>query len=50
MAEKQGANITVKQLYILPKYLNTERMKTLIAVGREDKVPLYMQASSPLTS
>jgi hypothetical protein len=50
MAEKQGANITVKQLYILPKYLNTEQMKTLIAVGREDKVLLYMQVSSPLTS
>jgi hypothetical protein len=50
MAEKQGANITVKQLYILPKYLDTERMKTLMAVGREDEVPLYMQVSSPLTS
>jgi hypothetical protein len=50
MAEKQGANITVKQLYILPKYLDTERMKTLMAVGREDEVPLYMQAGSPLTS
>ncbi|KAI1563203.1 hypothetical protein PtrEW13061_012065, partial [Pyrenophora tritici-repentis] len=31
MAEKQGANITVKQLYVLPKYLDTERMKTLMA-------------------
>jgi hypothetical protein len=48
MAEKQGANITVKQLYILPKYLDTERMKTLMAVGREDEVPLYMQVGSPL--
>jgi hypothetical protein len=46
MAEKQGANITVKQLSILLKYLDTERMKTLIAVGKEDEVPLYMQASS----
>ena len=50
MAEKQGANITVKQLHVLLKYLNTERIKTLIAVGKEDKVPLYMQASCPLTS
>jgi hypothetical protein len=50
MAEKQGANITVKQLYVLPKYLDTERMKTLMAVGKEDEVPLYMQASFPLTS
>jgi hypothetical protein len=50
MAVKQGANITVKQLYILPKYLNIERMKTLITVGREDEVPLYMQVSSPLPS
>jgi hypothetical protein len=50
MAEKQGANITVKQLYILPKYLDTVRMKTLMAIGREDEVPLYMQVSSPLTS
>ncbi|KAI1680238.1 hypothetical protein KJE20_10878 [Pyrenophora tritici-repentis] len=43
MAEKQGAKITVKQLYVLPKYLDTERMKTLMAVGKEDEVPLYMQ-------
>ncbi|KAI1663873.1 DUF3435 containing protein [Pyrenophora tritici-repentis] len=43
MAEKQGANITVKQLYVLPKYLDTERMKTLMAVGKEDEMPLYMQ-------
>jgi hypothetical protein len=42
MAEKQSANITVKQLYILLKYLNTEQIKTLIAIGREDEVPLYM--------
>jgi hypothetical protein len=25
-------------------------MKTLMAVGKEDEVPLYMQASFPLTS
>jgi hypothetical protein len=47
MAKKQGANITVKQLFVLPKYLDTERMKTLMAVGKEDEVPLYMQASTP---
>ncbi|KAJ8112520.1 hypothetical protein OPT61_g5132 [Boeremia exigua] len=43
MAQKQGASITVKQLFVLPKYLDTERMKTLMAVGKEDEVPLYMQ-------
>jgi hypothetical protein len=50
MAMKLGATITVEQLYILPKYLDTERMKTLMAVGKEDEVPLYMQVSFPLTS
>ena len=50
IAEKQGANITVKQLYVLLKYLDTEWMKTLIAVGKENDVLLYIQASSPLTS
>jgi hypothetical protein len=50
MAQKQGANITVKQLYVLLNYLDTERMKTLMAVGKEGEVPLYMQASFPLTS
>jgi hypothetical protein len=50
MAQKLGATITVKQLYILPKYLDTERMKTLMAVGKEDEVPLYMQVSFLLTS
>ncbi|KAF1965166.1 hypothetical protein BU23DRAFT_561342 [Bimuria novae-zelandiae CBS 107.79] len=43
MAKKQGGTITVKQLYILPKYLDTERMKTLMAVGKDDEMPLYMQ-------
>jgi hypothetical protein len=50
MAEKHSANITVKQLRVLPKYLDTDRMKTLMAVGKEDEVPLYIQVSSPLTS
>jgi hypothetical protein len=49
MAKEQGAKITVKQLYVLPKYLDTERMKILMAVGKEDEVPLYMQVSSPST-
>lgn len=52
MAREQGADITVKQLYILPKYLDTERMKVLMAVGKDDEVPLYMQVSPstpPLT-
>lgn len=45
LAKGLGARITVKQLYILPKYLTTERMKTLMAVGKDDDVPLYMQVS-----
>jgi hypothetical protein len=49
MAKIQGAKITVKQLYVLPKYLDTERMRTLMAVGKEHEVPLYMQVSSPPT-
>jgi hypothetical protein len=52
-AEELGATITVKQLYILPKYLNSERIKTLMAVGKDDYVPLYMQVrsshASPMT-
>ena len=47
MAKTQNANIIVKQLYVLPKYLDTERMKTLMAVGKEDEVPLYMQVGFP---
>lgn len=49
MAKKLGATITFEQLYILPKYLDTERMKTLMAVREEDEVLLYMQVSFPLT-
>jgi hypothetical protein len=48
MAEEHGADITVEQLYILPKYLNTERMKVLMGVGKDDEVPLYMQVSPSL--
>ncbi|KAL5436043.1 hypothetical protein PMIN05_006888 [Paraphaeosphaeria minitans] len=43
MAKQQGGTITVKQLHILPKYLDTERMKTLMAVVSDDDMPLYMQ-------
>jgi hypothetical protein len=50
IAKKLGATITVKQLYILLKYFDTEQMKTLMAVGKEDEVPLYMQVIFPLTS
>jgi hypothetical protein len=49
MAQKHGGSIAVKQLYILDKYLDTERMKTLMAVGKDDEMPLYMQASPHLT-
>jgi hypothetical protein len=47
-AERLGATITVKRLYILPNHLNSERMKTLMAVGKDDNVPLYMQVSYSL--
>jgi hypothetical protein len=43
MAQKQNATITVEPLYMLPKYLDTERMKALMAVGKDDDMPLYMQ-------
>ncbi|KAK7182356.1 hypothetical protein PSPO01_11590 [Paraphaeosphaeria sporulosa] len=43
MAREQGGTITVKPLYILSKYLDTERMKTLMAVRNDDDMPLYMQ-------
>jgi hypothetical protein len=49
MAKKQGGTIAVKQLYILPSYLDTERMKTLMAVGKDDEMPLYMQVNPRLT-
>ncbi|KAH7558346.1 hypothetical protein BM1_05618 [Bipolaris maydis] len=42
MAAKQNAKISVKQLYVLPKYLDTERMKTLMAVGKEDETILMI--------
>lgn len=43
MARDQGGDITVKRLHILPKYLDTARMKTLMAVSHDDDMPLYMQ-------
>jgi hypothetical protein len=49
MAEKQAATVTVRPLYILPQYLDTERIKTLMAVGKDNEVPLYMQVSPSLT-
>jgi hypothetical protein len=33
----------VKKLYLLPKYLDTARVKALMAVSDEGKEPLYMQ-------
>jgi hypothetical protein len=35
--------IKVKQLHLLPKYLDTARVKSLMAVGKEGEEPLYMQ-------
>ncbi|KAF2729196.1 hypothetical protein EJ04DRAFT_568872 [Polyplosphaeria fusca] len=43
VAKELGAKIAVKQLHILPKYLDTERMKILMAVDKEGEMPLYMQ-------
>ncbi|KAF2198906.1 hypothetical protein GQ43DRAFT_377505 [Delitschia confertaspora ATCC 74209] len=40
---KYGANIKVKRLHLLPKYLDTARMKSLMAVGDTSRTPLYMQ-------
>jgi hypothetical protein len=37
--------IKVKQLHLLPKHLNTDRLKTLMAVGKEGEMPLYMHVS-----
>ncbi|KAF2871051.1 hypothetical protein BDV95DRAFT_628946 [Massariosphaeria phaeospora] len=42
MAAKQGEEIKVERLRLLPSHLNTERVKTLMAVGKGDEIPLYM--------
>ena len=45
MAAKQGGSIKVEKLMIAPKHLDTERVKTLMAVSSEGEAPLYIQVS-----
>jgi hypothetical protein len=48
MAAKQGGKIDVQRLLLLPdKHLDTSRMKTLMATGRDGEMPLYMHVSLP---
>ncbi|KAF2670630.1 hypothetical protein BT63DRAFT_371636 [Microthyrium microscopicum] len=39
---KLGSRLTVEPLYLLPRHLNTERIKRLMAVGKSSEMPLYM--------
>jgi hypothetical protein len=48
MARKTGGNLTVEKLMFHPSHLNTERVKTLMAVGKNGDMPLYMHVSSLL--
>jgi hypothetical protein len=43
MARECGGNIEVQKLLIAPKHLDTERVKTLMAVTRDGEAPLYIQ-------
>lgn len=45
MARKHGGSIEVKRLLISTEHLDTERVKTLMAVTRDGDVPLYIQVS-----
>jgi hypothetical protein len=45
MAKQHGAKIDVQALDLKASHLDTERMKTLMAVGRAEEMPLYMTAS-----
>jgi hypothetical protein len=40
-----NANIEVQALRLLPTHLDTERMKTLMAVSKDGEMPLYMHVS-----
>ncbi|KAH8727207.1 hypothetical protein GQ44DRAFT_790040 [Phaeosphaeriaceae sp. PMI808] len=44
MARKCGGQIEVKKLVIASKHLDTERVKTLMAVTKDGEAPLYIQA------
>jgi hypothetical protein len=43
MAEAHGGRIEVKKLLIAPEHLDTERVKTLMAVAKDGEAPLYIQ-------
>jgi hypothetical protein len=45
MAKKCGGNIEVHKLLIDPEHLDTERVKTLMAVTKDGDAPLYIQVS-----
>jgi hypothetical protein len=48
MAKQNGATIEVKKLLISPKHLDTERVKSLMAVAKDGEAPLYIQVSEQL--
>jgi hypothetical protein len=45
MAKKCGGHIEVHKLLIDPEHLDTERVKTLMAVTKDGDAPLYIQVS-----
>jgi hypothetical protein len=45
MAKQRGAEIEVQALDLKTSHLDTEHMKTLMAVGRVKEMPLYMTVS-----
>jgi hypothetical protein len=45
MAKKHGGSIEVKKLLIATNHLDTERVKTLMAVAKNSASPLYIQVS-----
>jgi hypothetical protein len=45
MAARYGGTIKVEKLKLLPRHLDTERVKRLMAVGKDGDLPLYMHVS-----
>jgi hypothetical protein len=45
MAARYGGTIKVEKLKLLPRHLDTERVKGLMAVGKDGDLPLYMHVS-----
>ena len=45
MAEHNRGNIQIQALDLKPSYLDTERMKTLMTVGKTGEMLLYMNVS-----